>query len=130
MKSGCQVEAQQLATLERLERGLAIYLIIAWRILLLVTLGRDVPELDCEVLFTPEEWQAAWIVGHRQVPPGTPPTLGEMVRLVGRFGGHLGRKGDGPPGPKALWQGLQCVMRYVEALQAVGHFQNSERSCG
>jgi hypothetical protein len=122
LKSGCRVEAQQLATLERLERGLAIYLIIAWRILLLVTLGREVPELDCEVLFTPEEWRAAWIVAYHQTPPETPPPLGEMVALVGRFGGHLGRKRDGPPGPKALWQGLQCVMNYVEALQAVGHF--------
>lgn len=72
LKSGCRVEAQQLATLERLERGVAIYLIIAWRILLLVTLGREVPDLDCEVLFTPEEWQAAWLVGHRQPPPDTP----------------------------------------------------------
>ncbi|MDX1606261.1 MAG: IS4 family transposase [Candidatus Competibacterales bacterium] len=106
------------------------YLIIAWRILLLVTLGRDCPELDCEVLFTPEEWQAAWIVGRRQAPPETHPSLGEMLHLVGRFGGHLGRKGDGTPGPKALWQGLQCVMNYVETLQAVGHFQNSARSCG
>lgn len=124
LKSGCKVEARQLATLERLERGLAIYLIIAWRILLLVTLGRELPELDCEVLFTPEEWRAAWIVGRRQAPPDSPPSLGEMVRLVGRFGGHLGRKRDGPPGPKALWQGLQCIMNYVEALQAVGHLDD------
>ncbi len=37
LKSGCRVEALQLGTLERLERALVIYLIIAWRILHLVT---------------------------------------------------------------------------------------------
>ena len=36
LKSGCRVEALQLGTLERLERALVIYLIIAWRILHLV----------------------------------------------------------------------------------------------
>ena len=36
-KAGCRVEALQLGTLERLERALVVYLIIAWRILHLVT---------------------------------------------------------------------------------------------
>ena len=62
LKSGCRVEALQLGTLERLERALVIYLIIAWRILHLVTRGREGPDLPCEVIFDPEEWQAAWIV--------------------------------------------------------------------
>jgi len=45
LKSGCRVEALQLGTLERLERALVIYLIIAWRILHLVTWGRECPDL-------------------------------------------------------------------------------------
>ena len=69
LKSGCRVEALQLETRERLERALAIYLIVAWRILALVTLGRECPELSCEVVFAPEEWQAAWIVARRERPP-------------------------------------------------------------
>ncbi|CDI01115.1 hypothetical protein BN873_1060010 [Candidatus Competibacter denitrificans Run_A_D11] len=50
-----------------------IYLIMAWRILHLVTWGRDCPNLPCDVVFDPEEWQAAWIVAHRTKPPETPP---------------------------------------------------------
>jgi hypothetical protein len=117
-KSGCRVEALQLGTLERLERALVIYLIIAWRILHLVTWGRDCPNLPCNVVFDPEEWQAAWIVAHRTQPPETPPPLGQMVRLIARFGGFLGRKHDGHPGPKALWEGLQKVRAFVIALEA------------
>ena len=118
LKSGCRVEALQLATVERLERALVVYLIIAWRILHLVALGRDCPQLPCEVVFAPEEWQAAWLVAKRQPPPETPPTLGEMTRMVADFGGFLGRKGDGHPGPKALWEGMLKLMAYVEAFQA------------
>lgn len=110
LKSGCRVEALQLGTRERLERALALYLIVAWRIFALVTLGRECPELSCEVVFAPEEWQAAWIVARRERPPSTPPTLGQMTRIVAGFGGFLGRKGDGHPGPKALWAGMQKLM--------------------
>ena len=119
LKSGCRVEALQLETRERLERALAIYLIVAWRILALVTLGQKCPELSCEVVFAPEEWQAAWIVARRERPPSTPPTLGEMTCIVAGFGGFLGRKGDGHPGPKALWAGMQMLMAYVESIQSL-----------
>lgn len=130
VKSGCRVEALQLATVERLERALAIYLVIAWRILYLMTLGRDCPHLPCEVAFTAEEWRAAWLMAKRQPPPAAPPTLGEMIRLVAGFGGFLGRKGDGHPGPKALWEGLMKLMAYVEALQTVHEVYGLTSTCG
>ncbi len=128
MKSGCRVEALQLATVERLERALVIYLIIAWRILYLMTLGRDCPHLPCEVAFSAEEWRAAWLMAKRQPPPAEAPTLGEMILLVAGFGGFLGRKGDGHPGPKALWEGIMKLTAYVEALQAVHEVYGSSTS--
>jgi Transposase Tn5 dimerisation domain/Transposase DNA-binding len=118
LKSGCRVEALQLSTLERLERALVIYLIIAWRILQVVTWGRDCPDLPCEVVFDPQEWQAAWLVAKRCRPPEAPPPLGDMVRLIAGFGGFLGRKGDGHPGPKALWTGLQRVQEFAIGIAA------------
>lgn len=118
LKSGCRIEALQLGTLERLERALVIYLIIAWRILHLVTWGRDCPDLPCDVVFDPAEWQAAWIVAYRRPPPDTPPPLGMMVRLIAGFGGFLGRKHDGHPGPKAIWEGMQKVRAFAIAFEA------------
>jgi len=118
LKSGCRVEALQLGCLERLERALVIYLIIAWRILHLVTWGRECPDLPCEIVFDPEEWQAAWIVARRTPPPDTPPPLDLMVRLIAGFGGFLGRKSDGYPGPKALWEGLQKVYAFAIGIAA------------
>jgi len=43
----------------------------------------------------------------RGSPPPTarnPANLGEIVRLIAGFGGFLGRKSDGHPGPKAIWK--------------------------
>ena len=118
LKTGCRVEALQLGTLERLERAVVLYLIIAGRILHLVTWGRDGPNLPCDVVFDAEEWQAAWIVARRCKPPTAPPSLGEMVRLIAGFGGFLGRKSDGYPGPKAIWEGMQKVRAFAIALEA------------
>jgi hypothetical protein len=117
-KAGCRVEALQLGTFERLERALVVYLIIAWRILHLVTWGRDCPQLPCDVVFDAEEWQAAWIVAYRAKPPAIPPPLGQMVRLIAGFGGFLGRKHDGHPGPKAIWEGMQKVRAFAIAFEA------------
>lgn len=117
LKTGCRVESLQLSRIERLERALAIYLIIAWRILHVVTTGQQCPELPCDVVFDTEEWQAAWIVKHRSKPPETPPQLGEMVRLIAGFGGFLGRKHDGFPGAKAIWEGMEKVRHYAVGIE-------------
>ena len=49
--SGCKVEKLRHDTAERLRRSLAIYTVIAWRILLLTLLGRETPELPPEAFF-------------------------------------------------------------------------------
>jgi hypothetical protein len=45
------------------------------------------------------------------------PRLNEAVRLVATLGGFLARKGDGEPGVKTIWQGLQRVMDFAAGLR-------------
>jgi len=118
LKSGCKVEQLQLQERDRLEVALALYMIVAWRVLYLIMMGRTAPDLSCEAAFAPEEWRALYIVTQRKKPPRQPPSLGEILVLVARLGGYLARKGDGPPGPKAIWIGLQRVRDFVLALEA------------
>jgi Transposase DNA-binding/Transposase Tn5 dimerisation domain len=118
LKSGCKVEELQLEHLDRLEPALAMYMIVAWRVLLLTTLGRACPDLPCDVVFETEEWRAAYTVAKKAPPPTTPPSLGEMVRIVAGFGGYLNRKHDGFPGSQTLWIGLQRVQDFALALAA------------
>lgn len=108
LKSGCKVEERQLETAERLQRCLPFDCIVAWRILYLTTKGREVPNLPCTAVFEEYEWKGAWAFLHKSLKvPDEPPTLQEVVRIIGRLGGHLGRKQDQEPGPIALWRGLQ-----------------------
>jgi hypothetical protein len=118
LKSGCRVEQLQLQERDRLEVALALYMIIAWRVLYLIMLGRTLPEISCEAVLAPEEWKAVYLVTQRKKPPSQPPPLQGMLVLIATLGGFLARKGDGPPGPKALWIGLQRTRDFVLALQA------------
>jgi Domain of unknown function (DUF4338)/Transposase DNA-binding/Transposase Tn5 dimerisation domain len=108
LKSGCKVEERQLGHADRIETCLAIDLVVAERIFHLAKLGRETPDVPCTVFFEEAEWKAlvAYITQNPN-PPEKPPTLREAMRMVATLGGFLGRKGDGEPGTKSLWLGLQ-----------------------
>jgi hypothetical protein len=108
LKSGCRIEELQLETLQRLERALATYCIVAWRLLWLTYQAREAPETSCEVVLQQDEWQALYATFHQTLsPPQQPPTLHEAVYWIARLGGFLGRKSDGEPGVKVIWRGLR-----------------------
>ncbi len=109
-------EALQLSTVDRVERALAIFMVVAWRIAHLMRLGRSCPDLDAELLFDREEWQAAYLLMKKPLPRQAP-RLNEVVRLVAMVGGFLGRKGDGEPGVKTIWQGLQRVVDCAQGIR-------------
>ena len=97
LKTGCGIENLQLETVKRLHIAIVIYLIIAWRILYMLSLGRDGPDLTCATNFDREERHAAWIVINRTAH--RPPKLQEMIRIIASLGGFLALKSDGKPGP-------------------------------
>lgn len=108
LKSGCKIEERQLGSADRIEACLAIDMVVAWRIYHLTKLGRETPDVPCTVFFEESEWKA--LVAYKTqnpAPPEKPPTLREAVRMIASLGGFLGRKGDGEPGTKTLWLGLQ-----------------------
>jgi IS4 transposase len=115
LKNGCRVEALQLSTVDRLELALALFLVVSWRIARLMRLGRTCPELNAELLFERSEWEGAFLLNKKK-PPQKAPTLNEVIRLVAILGGFLARKGDGEPGVKTIWQGLQRVMDFAAGL--------------
>jgi hypothetical protein len=116
LKNGCRIEALQLSTGARLERALALFMVVAWRIARLMRLGRTCPDLDAALLFEQDEWQAAYILNRKKLPK-TPPKLNEIVRLVAMLGGFLARKADGEPGVKTVWLGLQRVMDFATGIR-------------
>jgi hypothetical protein len=119
LKSGCQVEELQLDTRERLCKALTMYMAVAVRIVTLKDLVRQTPEAPCTVAFSTLEWQALWAHKHRRhCPEDTPvPTLREAVAWLAQLGGHLGRKGDGPPGIRTLWRGWRDLQLLVQGYR-------------
>lgn len=108
LKSGCLIEKLQLETADRLLRALAVYSIVAWRLLWLTYQARQTPKAPCTVALSEKEWQALYATIKRSTSmPVQPPELGTAVRWIAMLGGFLGRKRDGEPGVKVLWRGLR-----------------------
>ena len=106
LKTGCRVEDLAHQRVERLQRAIAINLVIAWRIMVMTLLGREVPELPAAVMFT--DVDIAVLGGWARTVSAKPPTtLGEAILLVARIGGYANRKHDPPPGHELMWYGYQ-----------------------
>lgn len=107
LKSGCQVEELQLETAERLEKALATYGVVAWRLLWLTYEARRHPQKSCDEVLAPHEVEALyWAVHKTPIPLSTSPTLQQSVRWIAQLGGFMARRGDGDPGVKVLWRGM------------------------
>jgi len=55
LKSGCWIESHQHQTADKLARAISTDAVIGWRVMLLALLGREVPEIRCELIFSPWE---------------------------------------------------------------------------
>jgi len=66
LKSGCKILEHQNRNAMTLLRAIAIDAVIAWRVMLLALLGREVPELPCEVLFTPIECEVLKLLDQKK----------------------------------------------------------------
>jgi hypothetical protein len=115
LKDGCRIEMRQLQSAERLKRLITIYAVIAWRIFYATLLARLVPDMSCTAILQQEEWEALYCrIHHTPIPLATAPPMREAVRWIARLGGFLGRRGDGEPGSKTLWNGFQQLIAMTE----------------
>jgi hypothetical protein len=129
LKGGCRVEQRQLEDEGRYATLLAVYLIVAWRVLYLTLRGRQEPDVSCEVVFDPEEWRAAYTVVQGQAPRQAP-RLGEMTAVVAELGGYIRGARRRPPGPKVMWLGLQRLADIVRCWHAFGPGQKKNKQSG
>ena len=92
LKSGCGVEQREFKTAEHLQRVLAFDLIVAWRVLACVKLGRVLPQLPATVLYLPEELEVLQ-AALKKTPAQRKQRLSPWARPT-----------DWSPGWEAIWQ--------------------------
>jgi hypothetical protein len=108
VKSVCRAEDSQLKTAQHLERALMIDLIVAWRIHVLLLVGRQSPDLPASDIFAESEWKALYSYIHRsRSVPTQAPDIGQMMHWIARLGGFLKTNRAHPqPGSITLSRGL------------------------
>jgi hypothetical protein len=118
LKSGTKIEELQLKQATSLQKAISVYSLAAFRIMQLVYESRQHPQVNCEVILTKAQWQTLYMLINKsnQIPKQAP-SLQQAVMWIGRLGGHLGRKSDGPPGLKTVWLG------YHQLCQATTIFE-------
>src|SRR5208283_3385197 len=97
------------------KKAIVMYSLAGFKIMQLTYQSRETPEISCEVVLGRVEWEALYIRIHKTTElPATPPTLEQATRWIGKLGGHLGRKSDGPPGLKTIWRGYQKLRNFID----------------
>lgn len=126
LKTGCNVEKCRLEEAEKLMKFVALCGIIAWRLMWLTWLQREIPGASGELAITMSEWKTLWLKKHREKikaglmkpePPEEIPDLCTITRWIAGFGGFMGRKGDGHPGLITVWRGWMRIMDGAEIYE-------------
>jgi hypothetical protein len=126
LKTGCNVEKCRLEEAAKLKKFIALCGIIAWRLMWLTWLQREIPYASGELAITQTEWKTLWLKKHREKikkglmkaePPEEIPDLCTITRWIAGFGGFLNRKGDGHPGILTISRGWIRLMDGAEIYE-------------
>ncbi len=100
LKSGCRIERRLFGKLPRTLNCVAVYSIIAWRVMYLCYVGREYLEPDCELVFSPSDWSSVYTIVHDRKILETPPQFNELIRIIATPGGYVDRAKT-EPGPQS-----------------------------
>lgn len=115
LKQGCKVEELQFEEANRIDKAIAVYTIVACRIMQITYLARVSPGLLCTEVFDDDEWRALYCYANKTSKDSAKPmTISEAVMMLAKLGGFQGRKRDGHPGVQVIWCGMSKLEGAVE----------------
>ncbi|OLE65571.1 MAG: hypothetical protein AUG74_12295 [Bacteroidetes bacterium 13_1_20CM_4_60_6] len=125
LKSGCGIESLQLKKADSLMKAIAVYSLAAFSIMQLTYQSRQTPDVSCEIVLRPVQWQALYMLKFKTNKlPKQPPTLLEATKWLAQMGGYLARKSDGPPGLKTVWLGYESLLQAVALYEVIKNLGN------
>lgn len=107
LKSGLRAERLQIDDGTSIAHALAIYYVVAWRLMQLTLLAREQPDAPVELVVDDEEKAVLSAATGRPVQ-----TVAQAVRAIAKLGGHLPYQKT-PPGLKVLWLGCRNLEQMV-----------------
>lgn len=118
LKTGCAFEKRQLESFHALSNALAVFSIVAWRMLLARAVTRAYPEGPATSVLSRNQLR---LLRHRLKLAMQPATAKEALYAVARLGGHLKQNGD--PGWLSLGRGFERLVFLRAGWDAaVAHF--------
>lgn len=121
LKSGCKIEERQLQTTDRMKSLIAVFMILAWRVLFTMMLGRVCGEMSCDDVFDEAEWKSVYkILNKKKAIPKKAPSLKAFIEMVAILGGYVPNKNEEPPGVKVMWRGMSRMVDFAIAWEAFG----------
>jgi hypothetical protein len=112
LKTGMKAEKLPLQTAARLFAAVALLSVVALALVDLREKSRLEPAAPAEAAgLTATELR---VLRHQSRRPLD--TVWAVYLALAALGGHLGRKGDGPPGWQTLWHGRRCLRLLVEGV--------------
>ena len=110
LKTGCAIEKRQLESEHALLNALAVFVPVAWRLLLLRSLARHAPKAPCSFALTPLQVRALrgfMLVKHKlQLPQRL--TAAVALDAIAKMGGHISNNGN--PGWIVLGRGFDRLL--------------------
>jgi Transposase DNA-binding len=110
LKTGCAIEKRQLESQHALLNALAVFVPVAWRLLLLRNLARHAPDVSASLALTPLQIQALRGFMLLKLKTTLPALLSAADALVAiaKMGGHIANNGD--PGWIVLGRGFDRLL--------------------
>jgi hypothetical protein len=108
LKTGCAMEERQLESFHALDNALALFLPIAWRLLLLRNLSRQPEDIAADIALTPTQLEVLRAVSKRPLSPT--PSAKEALLAIAALGGHI--KNNGAPGWLVLARGYHDLLMF------------------
>lgn len=116
IKTGCAYESRQCETADSLLRTLALFMPIAWWLLMLRTVARADPERPASTVLAPLQLRCLR-AALRNIKVKLPdkPTVRDALLGIARLGGHIPRNGE--PGWIVLRRGLEKLSLMEEGYR-------------
>lgn len=113
LKTGCAFEKRQLESLAALCNALAVFSVVAWRLLLLRSVSRAGPNRPARAVATRRQIEllrALPQVSQRFADIAVPPraTAADLLSAVAKLGGHI--KNNGDPGWQVIGRGYDSLL--------------------